>query len=82
MWMTAKVKDKSKDSFASAKSGRATGTAAVQPKKQGCNDFSKKPTSPKNDRKVENLVADRKTAMKPFTSRETPSPCPKCQEMH
>ncbi|KAE9258607.1 hypothetical protein PF008_g33572, partial [Phytophthora fragariae] len=81
--MMAKVKDKSKDSSASTKSGRA-GTAAAQPKKQGRGDFSKKATAPKNERKVENLAADRKTARKPFTTnnREPPSPCPKCQEMH
>ncbi|KAE9162265.1 hypothetical protein PF002_g32158 [Phytophthora fragariae] len=46
--------------------------------------FRKKATAPKNERKVENLAADRKTARKPFTNnnREPPSPCPKCKEMH
>ncbi|KAE8979193.1 hypothetical protein PR001_g24625 [Phytophthora rubi] len=76
----AKVKDKAKDSSASAKSGRA-GKAAAQPKKQGRGDFSKQFTTPKNGEKVENLASDRKTARKPFTIKKPPSPCPKCQEM-
>ncbi|KAE9311875.1 hypothetical protein PR003_g19906 [Phytophthora rubi] len=54
MRMTARVKDKSKDSSASTMSGRATGTAA-QPKKQGRGDFSVKPTAPKNDRKCQEI---------------------------
>ncbi|KAE8985332.1 hypothetical protein PF011_g20427 [Phytophthora fragariae] len=82
MRMTAMVKDKSNASSASAKSGRAAETAAAHPKKQGRSNFGKKFTAPKNDRKVENLVADRKTDRKPFTNKEPSSPCSKCQKIH
>ncbi|OWZ04014.1 hypothetical protein PHMEG_00024162 [Phytophthora megakarya] len=75
MGMTAK------DKPALLKSAKDAGKAAASSKKPGNHEPNKKLTPEKTERKVDKKTAI-KNGKKPASTKEPPSPCPKCQEMH